>query len=451
LKFNMSDMKSHQTGETARFKIFKEEQMDKVSPSFCGAKWFEGTIWLYQGATASCHHNPFHKIELDPNDPSSLQNTPQKIRERQAMLDGEKPSGCNYCWSIEDDGGLSDRYIKTQAVPTYRLYKWMKAERPLTTNPYMLEIAFDRICNLACAYCGPAFSTKWANDIKNYGPYEGLLTDSRYTKSNDEDMIDQGENPYVEAFFKWLPTLERDLKWLRVTGGEPTMSPNFWRFLDRLKEGEFNRDLSINTNLVCKEDVLQRLLDTVGSNFRTVLHTSIESSLKQTEYIRDGFDGDVWMKNVITVLESPSYVVNRLNFTTSINNLGVWSMIDYLNMIKDLKIKYGQLRVELNCNFVHSPAFMRVQLIPIELRLEMVKEFTAWLDENRSLCHDTEIAHVERLIVNMSETNVKWEKHLSEENALKDLKSYVSQYDKRRNKNFRESLDQRFINWYDSI
>ena len=43
---------------------FKKEFLDPVSDSFCLAKWFEATIWLYIGQTASCHHNPTHKIKF---------------------------------------------------------------------------------------------------------------------------------------------------------------------------------------------------------------------------------------------------------------------------------------------------------------------------------------------------------------------------------------------------
>ncbi len=441
---------NNNTNDTRQFTIFKQEKMDIISPSFCGAKWFEGTIWLYQGATASCHHNPFHKIELDPNDPSSLHNTPQKRRERQGMLTGEQPQGCNYCWSVEANGGISDRYAKTQAVPRKLLADWTN-NRSLNANPYMIEVAFDRTCNLACAYCGPSFSSKWANDIKQNGPYIGLKTDSRYSTHSSEDVIRDDEvNPYTEAFFKWLPELEQTLRWIRVTGGEPTMSPNFWRFLDRLAEGSFNSDLSINSNLVCKEEILDRLLSKVG-RFKTAIHTSIESSLEHTEYIRDGFDKEVWLKNVYKVLESPSHIVNRLNFTTSINNIGIWSMIDYFKMISDLKKKYGKVRVELSCNFVHYPVFMRIQMIPYAMRMELVGDFQQWLIDNRELCHDTEIAHVERLITILSEENPHWEAYISKEDAHNDLKIFIEQFDKRRNKNFREVLDPRFVSWYDSI
>ena len=50
-----------------QLKNFKKNVLDTVSPTVCSAKWLEATMWLYDGVTASCHHNPTHKIQLDPN------------------------------------------------------------------------------------------------------------------------------------------------------------------------------------------------------------------------------------------------------------------------------------------------------------------------------------------------------------------------------------------------
>ena len=141
---------------------FKKAFLDPVSDSYCLAKWYEATMWLYIGHTASCHHNPTHKIDLDPKAPGSLHNTPIKIHERNKMRKGEKPEGCRYCWNAEDMGVVSDRVYKSQGYDTKLIATSRKTDHPI---PQKLEIAFDRTCNLACAYCEPKFSTTWANAV----------------------------------------------------------------------------------------------------------------------------------------------------------------------------------------------------------------------------------------------------------------------------------------------
>ena len=36
---------------------FKREHLDSKSASFCGAKWYNATVWLGSGMTTSCHHS----------------------------------------------------------------------------------------------------------------------------------------------------------------------------------------------------------------------------------------------------------------------------------------------------------------------------------------------------------------------------------------------------------
>ena len=61
-----------------------KEWIDRVlnskSKSFCGGKWNQGTIWLGNGGTASCHHPPPHRIDKEEikDNPSAIHNTKYK-------------------------------------------------------------------------------------------------------------------------------------------------------------------------------------------------------------------------------------------------------------------------------------------------------------------------------------------------------------------------------------
>ena len=91
------------------------QKLNDISPSFCAAKWLQVSLHLTNGRTHSCYHPPTHQIDESAlvTDPSALHNTQQKYQERKLMLEGQRPSGCEYCWKIEDAGHVSDRYYRS--------------------------------------------------------------------------------------------------------------------------------------------------------------------------------------------------------------------------------------------------------------------------------------------------------------------------------------------------
>ena len=94
-------------------KEWKIKNLDSKSSSFCGAKWYNASMWLFTGMTTSCHHNPPHQIDLEEikTNPKALHNTTVNKNEREMMQRGEKPINCQFCWVMEqtDPDGLADR------------------------------------------------------------------------------------------------------------------------------------------------------------------------------------------------------------------------------------------------------------------------------------------------------------------------------------------------------
>ena len=97
-------------------KVF--EELNKVSPSFCLAKWHQLTLYLQNGFNHSCHHPSPHKVSLSELETNykALHNTQYKKQQMQKMLDGERPSECDYCWKAEDAGHISDRVYKSASA-----------------------------------------------------------------------------------------------------------------------------------------------------------------------------------------------------------------------------------------------------------------------------------------------------------------------------------------------
>lgn len=467
-----------------QLKNFKKNVLDTVSPTVCSAKWLEATMWLYDGVTASCHHNPSHKIQLDPNNPASLHNTAQKINERKAMLAGEKPSGCNYCWNTEETGSISDRHRKSFAHKTVMLnipidlenhnILTSTGERYIDTvfsdvnnaSPTQLEIAFSRVCNLGCMYCGPYYSNTWANDIRVNGPYN-IRPENHYDTRFEDPLThikDEDDNPYINAFFEWWPTLKKTLRTLRFTGGEPFLHKGMWKFLEQaVNDEEFKGTIMINSNLIHSTKIIQKFIDIVNSvdysmeTGRLVftklsdkrsfeIHTSCESSLTDSEYIRDGFDGEMWWRNVNHLLSAIPEL--SLTVTTAINNIGAWSYHEYINMIIELRQKYGKERIRLNANRVFHPTYQSVSMIDYDRRIllqdMLVESRKKLLDSGLSNPYDFD--QLDSLIQYMGEL------HSSSNNEIEEvaLLKFLNEYNTRRNKD-ESTLTEGFQTWIKSV
>ncbi len=436
---------------------FRQEVLDKLSPSFCAAKWYNATIWLGSGMTTSCHHPPAHLVDADKvrTNPRLLHNTDQKKDDRRRMLAGERPAGCEYCWKIEDMGrdAISDRVYKSKIYPIEALHEARDTSADQDVNLRTLEIAFDRTCQFACSYCNPAFSTTWVNDIRRNGPYNNLVSDGRnhFTHTHDSSQLYKitESNPYIDAFFSWWESdLHHTLQELRITGGEPLMSGHTWRLIDWFRDnrGRSQTRLAINSNLGPQVDVYRLIDSTQG--LPVEIYTSMEAVGRQAEYIRDGLDYDLWRQNVQALLDAGITV----HFMCTINALCLTTLPRLLNELVEWKRTYGRERVNFTLNILRFPSFQSPLVLPDALRTQFRQDLEQWLvsHRGRSYLQEHEINHTQRLIDYLDVVKTPHSDAFETPKLLNDFQQFYSQYDQRRNKNFVESFPE-LTDFYDSI
>ena len=432
---------------------YKKQILDTKSASFCGAKWYNATIWLGSGMTTSCHHPLPHKIDLDEikRNPSAIHNTKEKKEQRRQMQSGERPAGCEYCWKIEDIGrdSISDRVYKSRIFSNEALEKAHRSDHNIDWNLKTLEIAFDRTCQFACTYCNPAFSSTWANNIKQQGPYTGLTSDGRnhYTHSHEsaEPYKKDEVNPYVEAFYKWWETdLHKSLDELRITGGEPMMSPNLWRLLDWIEtQGEkMNPDMriAINSNLGAKQSIIDRFKTKLKGFKNFHLYTSCEATFQQAEYIRDGLNYSDWHSQVLHMMvdKIPSEIHNM----ATINALCLESLPEFLEKMvwfKSASKVYGPT-INYTLNILRFPSFQSPLVLPDELRNKFKNGLEKFLTSNKKCLHPMEIDHTQRLIDYLDVVKTPHAGAATQEKLQQDFKAFYSQYDKRTGKDFEKTF-----------
>lgn len=440
---------------------FRRQVLDPKSASFCAAKWYNATIWLGSGQTTSCHHPPAHAIDPEAikTNPSAIHNTDQKKQDRADMQAGRRPSGCEYCWKIEDMGvdAVSDRVYKSKIYPIEALDEAYQTPPEADVNLRTLEIAFDRTCQFACSYCNPAFSSTWVKDINRHGPYAHLVSDGRnhFTHAHDHSQLYRyGEtNPYVEAFFAWWESdLHRTLQELRITGGEPLMSGETWKLIDWFKanRGKSATRLAINSNLGMDRLRLLEFIDKTRDIPHLEIYTSNEAYDTQAEYIRDGLDYDLWMHNVQELLEHEH--IRAVHVMCTINALCLDSLDVFLDQLVRIKRVYGKDRVNFTLNILRFPSFQSALILPDELRTRYRLRLTDWLDKHRGqdYLHEHEIRHTERLVNYLDVVKTPHSEAFELPRLLNDFRQFYTQYDQRRDKNFAETFPL-LKSWYESI
>ena len=460
------------------FADYKKRLIDPVSDSYCAAKWLNATIWLGNGQTTSCHHPLGHQIdasELEQN-PSAIHNTQHKKLMRKMMQEGTRPQECEYCWKIEDLGrnSISDRVYKTAVFDEEHIQATANADWQENTMLRTLEISFDRTCNFACSYCNPSFSTTWVKDINKFGPYRNINGDARshfINKADHARPLPDDVNPYIQAFWKWWEQedgLADNLEEIRITGGEPLMAPGVWKLFEwfknnqervkNRKDGKVMR-YAINSNLVPKDDIMDRLIELSHFVPHLEVYTSAESLGQHSEYIRDGFIWDKWLQN-LTRLHTEGNI-KKTHIMMTINSLCLASIVEFMDEVLAFKRKHNTHYPTMSLNILRFPSFQSCSMLPMEIRQKYSEKLQTWLDAQIQLDERTkdgmpilmsiEREQTQRLIDYLDVIKTPHKNVKDPEQNMRDFKQFYSQYDIRRAKNFRETFPPEFVEWYDSI
>lgn len=441
---------------------FKEikDKLDDVGCGFCLAKWTQVTIHLLNGTTHSCHHPIAHKIPLEEikRNPTALHNTNFKKQKRKEMLNGGKPTECDYCWKVEDtSNSFSDRVFKSSEPWSLDQFETIKnLDWREDYNPRYLEISFGNTCNLKCAYCSPPYSTKWVEEIKKHGPY--VDNDNFNSLDHVDNRIDErykltDDNPYTDAFWKWWPDLYKDLHTFRITGGEPLLMNDTFKVLEYIQENwrdNPNLSLAINTNLSVPRQLIDKLITiakdlTENNKVREfVIFTSVEATKEQAEYTRFGLDYDQLWVNIHDILEQLPKVV--INIMATFNALSVFSYGDLIDKVFEYKKKfhnktrYWDEALLLDTSYLRYPDFLSVNVLEPEhkeLILESAKKALYYGKIGDSYgFSDIQIQKIKRT----------YDYAISEEGDTEKLKKkfikYVTEYDKRRGTDFKKTFPQ---------
>lgn len=179
------------------------------------------------------------------------------------------PEYCKQCYEIEAAGGVSKRL---REIEYWNLYHRPNPAPVITKDQSLevLDLKLGNTCNLACATCDPASSSKWTSLYKEFN----MPTNSSITRWQDSDV-----------FWDNLTINLTDIKKIEIAGGEPFLNKKQKIMLKYLVEHDLakNIDIAWITNCTQYDEEVISLF----KNFKLVrVMVSLDNLGKQFEYMR---------------------------------------------------------------------------------------------------------------------------------------------------------------------
>lgn len=246
------------------------------------------------------------------------------------LLGQEKPQACRKCWEAEEQGHYS-----------YRNYFQKYSD---SSNIEFIDLRNSNQCNLKCRYCHSHYSNQWAKEL-------GELQTLKHT--NLDFYLDK--------------LLTEDLKHVYLTGGEPLIIQDNFRFIKKLIDLGLSPNISLqyNTNLSSIEYKGQPYIN-LWKKFKSVrLYVSIDTVDFRNNFIRSNSDWNFIEGNINSLLPYQNKQF-RIVLSPVISLLNIWFLKKLADYAKNKNLTLEPI-------VLTGPDFLSVSALPYSLK-EQVKD-----------------------------------------------------------------------------
>jgi MoaA/NifB/PqqE/SkfB family radical SAM enzyme len=304
--------------------------------SICTLPW-TGFELEPSGTVKNCIISKTNLGTINKSNIKDIMHGKENIELKQSMLKDEKPANCAGCYLQEKNttnlSSISSRlyYLKEVGAKTdLTLYDDVK-----NFSLKHVDLRWTNSCNQACVYCGPEYSSKWAQEL------------GEKVKSNKEAR--QEVKDYV---FENITQLEN----VYLAGGEPMLMKENLEFLQLLKEKNPDCTIRVNTNLSTTETGIFELL----CSFKNVHWTvSIETIEEEYEYVRHHGSWKDFVANLDIIRKLDHKIsFNMLHFM--LNYDSIFECVDYFKSkgFHDNSSVIGPLYEPAHYNLLNLPEHM---------------------------------------------------------------------------------------------
>ena len=324
---------------------------------------------------------------------------------QQKMLKGEEVEGCSSCYYAEEHGYQSfrEREIQTWHIETFRDFTPPDLENPKLEY---IEMTFGNYCNLACRTCDSNLSHSWIKDeteLKKRGLMdskddiiETLLT------GDSVGLIKTGMTKRINIEKEWHPDDFKDLQYIKITGGEPMLHPDFPKFMKQLQQENVNCIIFTNASWLPK----QRIFDMMKNFKRLDVFLSVDGTGDVQEYMRHNSKWETTNKSVRAWMDW-----SVISSNVKVSWAPTWSLMNAPYFVETCNWWLG-LTEEilrdttwnlLKTNFVYGPSIYQMSLLPTETKEKLKIQALEYIEELKN----KDIAGKEH-IIDMAEAYIKF-------------------------------------------
>lgn len=329
-----------------------------------------------------CNNDGWTAVEKNKNfnDPSfdiiDQFNNPFHKEVRKYMIEDLRHPSCKKCWEIEDEGQTSWReWFNESFNNTADQDYWIKkceSDGSIDSAEFLyLDITFGNRCNLKCVMCNGYNSTLFLKEQYD----TNQISKGEYKNLIKLDWFEDDE--CFEKLYQHVKNVQR----IHVLGGEPLIIEH-QGFLKKIIDLGLSKNiiLSYNSNLTkTPSEILE-----CWQEFKQVyLCVSVDAYGKLNEFIRYPMSWEKLNRNLEVVdkaAEKYKNIVIQIHATVSALNCG--SMVDLINWVQDISIRYKSIDPSPMFNYVYSPHWFDPINLPYEIKLKSLKQYTAWESEH---------------------------------------------------------------------
>mgnify|MGYP003335778696 CR=1 FL=1 len=273
--------------------------------AFCPIPW-TGLMYNFDGTVKNCIRSDKATGQLGNIQDNTIEEIllgSVNVTKQENIIAQRPANGCHTCYDLERGKKgfdiISDRifYIrefKRTPVGTYQ---------PNNFDLQTIDVRWTNLCNFACVYCGPEFSSKWADEL-----------DSKIVTPTEEQLAQFKEYIYKNA---------KNLKHVYLAGGEPLINHHVYKLLKLISEKTSQPEIVINSNIA---SIKPHFIDVLKQLKQVSITVSIDGFGLVNEYHRWPLNWDKFYNNLLMLNNIGVYV----SWNTVIDSISVWGLKNLL-------------------------------------------------------------------------------------------------------------------------